>query len=158
VEVDELVAAMAKLGPLCVRACAERTDRATEVIPALEAIHRESVEAVDDPPTFAMLARRFHEELVARCGSQPLVVLAGALESLWTGQVSAAGEEIDFGALPQADMRQDSLDDHRRILDCIVAGDGEGAERAAHRHQADPQRHTLLGRGITVSATPLRDI
>jgi DNA-binding FadR family transcriptional regulator len=157
VEVDELVAAMAKLGPLCARACAERADRAIEVIPTLEAIHGESVEAVDDPPRFAMLARRFHEELVARCGSQPLVVLVGALESLWSGQVAAAGEEIDFGALPQADMRNDSLDEHRRILDAIVAGDGEEAERAAHHHQADPQRHSLLGRGITVSATPLRD-
>jgi DNA-binding FadR family transcriptional regulator len=158
VDVDELVAAMAKLGPLCVRACAERPDRLTEVVPTLEMIHRESIEALDDPPTFALLARRFHEELVARCGSEPLVVLVGALESLWSGQVSAAGEEIDFGALPEADMRRDSIDDHRQILDCIIAGDTEGAERVAHRHQADPQRHTLLGRGITVSATPLRDL
>jgi len=157
-EVDELVAAMAKLGPLCVRACAERPDRLTEVVPALETIHRESVDAVDDPPTFALLARRFHEELVTRCGSEPLAVLVGALESLWSGQVAAAGEAIDFGALPEVEMRRDSLEEHRTILDHIIAGDGEGAEQAAHRHQADPQRHTLLGRGITVSATPLRDL
>lgn len=157
VTVDDLVAAMARLGPLCVRACAERSDRATEVVPVLEAIHGESVDAVEDPPTFALLARRFHEEIVARCGSEPLVVLVGALESLWSGQVAAAGEDIDFGALPEIDMRRASLDEHRGILDAIIAGDAEEAERAAHRHQADPQRHTLLGRDIVVSATPLRD-
>lgn len=158
VEIDELVAAMAKLGPVCVRACAERVDRLTEVVPTLEEIHAESQHAIDDPPAFALLARRFHEELVARCGSEPLVVLVGALESLWSGQVSAAGEEIDFGALPEPDMRRASQAEHRRILDCIIAGDGEGAEREAHQHQADPLRHTLLGRGTTVSATPLRDL
>lgn len=156
--VDELVAAIARLGPLCTRACAERDDRLDVVVPELEAIHRESMDAVDDAPRFAMLARRFHEAIVAGCGSEPLVVLVGALEALWSGQVRAAGDEIAFGALPETEMRRDSIADHRRILDHIIAGDAEAAERAALVHLDAPQRHSLLGQSVTVSATPLRDL
>lgn len=156
VGVDALVHTMAQVEPLCVRAAALRSDRATEVVPHLERIHLESVEHVEDPPRFARLAREFHEAIITSCGSEPLIVLVGALESLWWGQVRAAGDEIQFGALPELEMRQRSIDEHRRMLDLIAAGDADEAERVAREHQSSPQRHRLVGNAITLSAAPLR--
>ncbi len=155
VDVDEVVFAISQIEPLCARACALRPDRARAVVPALERLHDAAVAAVDDAPRFARLARQFHEELVARCGNEPFIVLVGALESLWSGQVHDAGEDIQFGALPERSMRTQSVAEHRELLDLIVDGDADGAERSARRHQADPQRHRLLGRSVKVSAAPL---
>lgn len=158
VDVDEVVFAMSQIEPLCARACALRADRGEAVVPVLEQIHRTSVDAVDDAPQFALLARRFHEELVASCGNQPFIVLVGALEALWSAQVRDAGDEIEFGALPELAMRQQSVVEHEELLAFIIEGDADGAELAARQHQADPQRHRMLGGEIKVSASPLRDI
>lgn len=155
-DVDEVVHVMSQIEPLCVRACAARADRASAVVPELEEIHAASEASVDDAPTFARLARQFHEVIITTCGSQPLIVLVGALEALWWGQVSAAAEEIEFGALPELVMREQSVAEHRELIDRIIAGDADGAERVARLHQANPQRHSLLGKSLKISAAPLR--
>lgn len=157
VGVDELVGTMAQVEPLCMRAAAARPDRMDTVVPALERLHEESEHCVADAPRFARLARRFHETVIDTCGSEPLIVVVGALESLWWGQVRAAGEEIEFGALPELEMRERSVLEHRAIIDCIIAGDADAAERAARAHAGDPQRHRLVGTELCVSAGPLRE-
>lgn len=158
VGVDNLVLTMGQVEPLCVRAGAMRPDRVTTVVPDLEQIQSESERYVQDAPRFARIARRFHEQLVESCGSETLIVMVGALETLWSGQVSAAGEQIQFGALPELEMRERSVDEHRRIIDLIAAGDADEAERVARAHQGDPHRHQLIGTSLPVSAAPLRDL
>lgn len=157
VTLDQLVDAMIQMEPLCVRAAAQRPDRATAVVPELERLHDESVRHFDDPPRFARLARQFHEAIIDSCGSEPLIVIVGALEALWWGQVALVGDEIAFGALPELHMREQSVEEHRRLIDLIVAGDADGAERAARQHQSDPARHRLVGTARALSASPLRD-
>lgn len=157
VGVDELVGTMAQIEPLCIRAAALRPDRLDTVVAALEELHAEAEACVEDAPRFARLARRFHEVVIEMCGSEPLIVVVGALESLWWGQVRAAGEEIEFGALPELEMRERSVVEHRTIIDRIAAGDADGAEAAARLHAGDPQRHRLVGAELCVSAGPLRE-
>ena len=157
VEVDEVLSAIAQVEPLCVSACARREDRLSTVVPELERIHADATASIEDPAAYARAARQFHEALVEGCGNQPLVVIVGALEALWSGQVDAAGEEIDYGAFPELTARERSLDEHRQIIDRIAAGDAEGAGTAAQTHNNDPSRHQLFGKSVLVSAEPLRE-
>ena len=145
---------MSQIEPLYARACSLRPDRTHTVVRRLEELHEASVAAADHPSQFALLARQFHEELVTSCGNQPFIVMVGALEALWSAQVHDAGEEIEFGALPELATREQSVAEHRELLDLIIAGDG--AERSARRHQANPQKHSLVGKSIKVTARPLR--
>lgn len=157
VAVDDVVFALSQIEPLCVRACASRRDRKKHVVPPLLRILEASEAVVEDAPEFARLARQFHEELVATCGNQTFIVMVGALESLWTGQVRAAGDDFRAGAFAELEMREQSVIEHREMLDLIAAGDADGAEREARQHQASPRRHSLIGKSLPVSATPLRD-
>ncbi|MEQ8840320.1 MAG: FCD domain-containing protein [Acidimicrobiales bacterium] len=157
VEVDEVLSAIAQVEPLCAAACARREDRLTTVVPELEEIQAASTVAIDDPAAFARAARRFHEVLVEGCGNQPLVVIVGALEALWSGQVETAGDKIDFGAFPEVTTREASLEEHRQMIDHIAAGDPEKAAAAAQAHNHDPGRHQLSGQSVLVSAEPLRE-
>lgn len=157
VRLDDIVFAMSQIEPLCVRACATRKDRHRTVVPRLREILEQSEAVVDDPAEFARLARRVHEELVATCGNETFIVLAGALETLWTAQVDAAGDGLELGAFAERATREQSVAEHRALLDCIIAGDADGAERVAREHQRAPRRHGLLGKQIKVTAAPLRD-
>jgi DNA-binding FadR family transcriptional regulator len=157
VDVDDVVLAMSQIEPLCARACALRSDRKRTVVPVLRAIVKQSEAAMDDPAEFARLARHFHEQVVATCGNETFIVLAGALESLWTGQVRAAGDRFGLGAFEERETRQHSAREHREVLDCIIAGDADGAERVSRIHQQAPSRHPMLDKGLRVSASPLRD-
>jgi DNA-binding FadR family transcriptional regulator len=157
VDVDDVVHAISQIEPLCARACAERSDRRRTVVPALRRTHKACEAAIANPTEFARLARRFHEELVATCGNQTFIVMVGALESLWTAQVRSMGERLQLGDFEIRGTRESSLAEHQRLLDCIVAGDADGAEQVARAHQGAPRRHGMLGRGVRVSASPLRD-
>jgi DNA-binding FadR family transcriptional regulator len=157
VDVDDVVHAMSQIEPLCARACALRPDRRKTVVPSLRRILKQSEAAVSDPAEYARLARQFHEEIVATCGNQTFIVMVGALESLWTGQVRAMDDRTQLGAFAERETREHSIEEHRELLECIAAGDGDGAERVAREHQRAPRRHGLLGRGVKVSANPLRE-
>jgi GntR family transcriptional repressor for pyruvate dehydrogenase complex len=157
VEVDDVVLAMSQIEPLCARACALRRDRRRTVVPVLRRIVEESEAAMDDPAEFARLARHFHEQVVATCGNETFIVLAGALESLWTGQVRAAGDRFGLGAFEELETREHSAKEHREVLECIIAGDADGAERVSRIHQQAPGRHPMLDKGLRVTAAPMRD-
>jgi GntR family transcriptional repressor for pyruvate dehydrogenase complex len=158
VVVDDVVHAIAQIEPLCARACAERRDRRRNVVPRLRRILDASEAVLGDPAEFARLARLFHEEIVATCGNQTFIVMVGALESLWSAQVQAMGDLMQLGEFEIRGTRERSAAEHRRLLDCIIAGDADGAEQVTREHQAAPRRHGLLGKGITVSARPLREV
>ncbi|HEX7096841.1 MAG TPA: FCD domain-containing protein [Acidimicrobiales bacterium] len=157
VALDDIVFAMSSIEPLCARACASRPDRRRTVVPPLRAILKKSEAVVDDPAEYASLARQFHEEIVATCGNETFIVLAGALESLWTAQVRAAGDSVGLGAFAERETREQSVREHRELINRIAAGDADGAERVAREHQRAPRRHGLLGKQIRVTAAPLRD-
>ncbi len=77
-DIDDVGRALHEVEPMCAALCAERGDRATEVVPVLRALHEESLSKVDDLVAATALSRRFHESVVKLCGNRSLIVLAGA--------------------------------------------------------------------------------
>lgn len=82
VPLSDVGAALQELEPVCAALAASRDDREEAVVQPLERIHEEFVTVVDDLVSFTEVGRRFHEELVAGCGNETLVVVVGALTSL----------------------------------------------------------------------------
>lgn len=157
--------ALSHLEPVCARLCAARPDRATEVVPPLlEAISAQKAE-FDDAARYNANARRFHETLVARCGSETMILVIGALETIWSAHETAVWDEAtaiispndpsiphplppaqpeDQAASPLATrIRRAALRDHEKLLAAIEAGDEEKAAEIAGAHLAATRRSTL---------------
>lgn len=146
----DVSAALLTIEPVCARLCAEREDRATEVVPHL----RDAIEAQRaglDDPAYTPLARRFHEVLVDRCGNETLKVVIGSLETIWSAHESTvwgeASDEPQHDSQPRRTevkaMRRAALRDHEKILAAIEKGDQERAAALAARHLAATRTSTL---------------
>jgi DNA-binding FadR family transcriptional regulator len=148
------------LEPICAGMCAGRDDRLTEVVPYLEAeIHTQS-EQFDDVARYVANARRFHEALVSRCGNEPMIVLIGSLELIWSAHESAVwsdestpeSAQAPDGPMNRGTMRA-ALRDHQRIVEAIRDGNRTRAVRLAQDHLAVARSNTLaFGTGKTIEA------
>ena len=138
--------ALMHLEPICAGLCADREDRLTEVIPHLEAEIDAQEAQFDDADRYVSNARRFHEAVVAKCGNEPMIVLIGSLELIWSAHESEvwSGESGDTSEVPmkQSTMRA-ALRDHRRIVEAIRNGDRARAVRLAQDHLGAARRNTL---------------
>jgi GntR family transcriptional repressor for pyruvate dehydrogenase complex len=110
-----------------------RPDRATEVVPRLVELNAEAKACIDDPREFTVSSRQFHEELVAMCGNRTLILVVGALESVWSAHAEvwalrSTGHSVPF------DARKRGLEEHELLVELISAGDAEGTAREAKRH------------------------
>lgn len=142
VTTEDVAVALREIEPVCAGLCARRSDRRRNVVPELRRLVDESPSDALDTAQLSALSRRFHEELVAACGNQTLIVMVGALEVLWSSHVrnstvNTDGEARVTGTL--AHHRQ-SMEEHRRIVDCIEAGDPDGARVAVIDHLARVQK------------------
>jgi GntR family transcriptional regulator, transcriptional repressor for pyruvate dehydrogenase complex len=142
--------ALMHLEPVCAGLCAARDDRVTEVVPYLEAELESQTAQFDDVVQYVPNARRFHEALVARCGNEPMILLIGSLEVIWSAHESAvwSGEDVGSGerggdADQLAKTRRAALRDHHRIVDAIRDGNQARAVRLATDHLAAARRNTL---------------
>ncbi|MCU1601952.1 MAG: pdhR 1 [Frankiales bacterium] len=162
VELSDVGAALQYVEPLCAALCAGREDRATQVVPQLEAAHQALVDAINDGDEAQAVpaSRAFHEELVKRSGNETMILLAGALESLWSaheGAWSVAASEA--GRFPEPLLRKRALQEHEQLIDAIAAGDIDRATRTARRHLTTAQQYPLGdGSGGAVQASYLRRI
>ena len=114
--------ALLHLEPICAGMCAAREDRLTEVVPYLQAEIEHQTERFDDSAQYVRNARRFHEALVARCGNEPMILLIGSLELIWSSHESSVlgrrgrnhgpQDHARGAARPSATARRD----HRRQL------------------------------------------
>jgi GntR family transcriptional repressor for pyruvate dehydrogenase complex len=140
VPLADVGAALRHLEPVCAALCAERTDRKRVVVPTLRQVQQESVDAVDDELAFTLNARRFHEQLVLGCGNETMIVVAGALESVWAAHVKAwARRATESGAFPAPAQRKLGLKAHERIITLIEQGDVSGVSLVVRRHLAESQ-------------------
>ncbi|TDC80564.1 FCD domain-containing protein [Actinomadura sp. 7K507] len=141
---NDIAVALVRLEPVCAGLCAERPDRASTVVPALEAAQRDVEAHLDDPLGFTRAARGFHAQLVFGCGNAAMAVAVGALERLWTtAEEEWAGGAAGRGEFPGVDQRSQGMTAHRRLIKLIADGDAPGAERAARRHLTAAQCHVL---------------
>lgn len=151
--------ALLHLEPICAGMCAAREDRMTEVIPQLQAEIDRQRRCFDDAAQYVPNARRFHEVLVARCGNEPLIVLIGSLELIWSAHESAVWNDDSAagGAVDTATMRA-ALRDHQRLLAAITEGNADRAARLARDHLAAARRTTLaFGADKTIEAKKISE-
>jgi len=143
--------ALMHLEPICAGMCAARKDRMTEVVPYLQAEIDRQERQFEDTAQYVGNARRFHEALVSRCGNEPMILLIGSLELIWSAHESSVWGD-DGGPMQHKTMRA-ALRDHQRLLDAIRDGNADRAVRLAQDHLAAARRNTLaFGRDKTIEA------
>ena len=143
--------ALMHLEPICAGLCAAREDRVIEVVPYLQAEIDRQEEQFEDTAQYVRNARRFHEALVSRCGNEPMILLIGSLELIWSAHESSVWGD-DGGPMQHKTMRA-ALRDHQRLLDAIRDGNAARAVRLAQDHLAAARRNTLaFGRDKTIEA------
>lgn len=148
--------ALMHLEPICAGMCAAREDRLTEVVPYLQAEIDYQIEHFEDISQYVRNARRFHEALVSRCGNEPMILLIGSLELIWSAHESSVwGDE---GDPVQHNTMRAALRDHQRLLAAIRDGNADRAVRLAQDHLAAARRNTLaFGRDRTIEAKLISD-
>lgn len=143
--------ALLHLEPICAGMCAARADRATEVVPALQAEIDIQTAQFGDAARYVRNARRFHEVLVARCGNEPMILLIGSLEIIWSTHESQVWAD-EGGAVNEKTMRA-ALRDHQRLLGAIADGNVARASTLAADHLTAARRTTLAtGTDKTIEA------
>ena len=158
VSLRDVGVALAQMEPACAALCAARSDRATTVVPALEAIHAELLASSGDPLRFVAAARRFHEALVEQCGNETLIEVVGVLEHLWSAHEHVWAERATAtGHFPVESNRKEGVRGHERILELIREGDIDRVARACRAHLEKTQIWALSAdTGEPISAKLLR--
>jgi DNA-binding FadR family transcriptional regulator len=162
--------ALSHIEPICAGMCAARDDRATEVVPALrEAIAAQQAE-FDDTTRYNSYARRFHETVVQRCGNETMILVIGALETIWSAHEASVWDEAAANAADGGDggdskspmakrTRRAALRDHEKLLAAIEAGNRDRAVVIASAHLAATRRSTLASsRHETIKANLINGI
>jgi GntR family transcriptional repressor for pyruvate dehydrogenase complex len=145
--------ALMHLEPVCAGMCAARDDRLSEVVPYLQDEIDIQTAQFDDLSQYVPNARRFHETLVSRCGNEPMILLIGSLELIWSAHESAVWNGHGEPAPMVDKTRRAALRDHQRLLDAIRDGNAAKAVRLAQDHLAVARRNTLaVGTQHTIEA------
>jgi GntR family transcriptional regulator, transcriptional repressor for pyruvate dehydrogenase complex len=154
--------ALMHLEPICAGMCAARDDRMTEVMPFLQNEIDIQIKQFDDVARYVPNARRFHEVLVSRCGNEPMILLIGSLELIWSAHESSVWGDSSDRAEPAQMVdktRRAALRDHQRLLDAIADGNPTRAVRLAQDHLAAARHNTLaFGTDKTIEAKLMSDI
>ncbi|MUM19221.1 FadR family transcriptional regulator [Mycobacterium sp. CBMA271] len=133
--------ALLQVEPACAALCAQRSDRKSVVVPVLRRLHEEALESVEDLQKVTSASRRYHEALVQYCGNETMIILAGALEALWSShEQNWSAQVTDHGAVP-VEERRAVLEDHRQVIDAIDVGDAQRARDLAAAHLVNAQRY-----------------
>lgn len=151
--------ALLHLEPICAGMCAARKDRMTEVVPHLQAAIDAQIGQFETPARYVPNARKFHEAIVSRCGNEPMILLIGSLEVIWSAHESSvwSDEYHPVDPMKPKTMRA-ALRDHHRLLDAIADGNPPKAVRLAQDHLAAARRNTLAaGSDKTIDAKLISD-
>ncbi|WP_238007479.1 GntR family transcriptional regulator [Dactylosporangium sp. AC04546] len=141
VAIGDVAVALRHVEPACAALCASRRDRARAVVPELRELHQAYLDSIEDLVEVVAVSRRFHEALVRLCGNEPLIVLAGALEALWSVHEQDWATRIRETTGVPLKQRKAAGEEHGRILALIEAGDSEGVHRLVAGHLTTAQRN-----------------
>jgi GntR family transcriptional regulator, transcriptional repressor for pyruvate dehydrogenase complex len=141
VGLSDVGTALLQVEPACAALCAQRRDRKRVVVPALRRLHDEAVGSVEDLVRVTSASRRYHEALVQCCGNETMIILAGALETLWSAHEQGWSRQVtDHGSIPVVE-RCAVLEEHRQVIDAIDAGDPQRARDLAATHLVNAQHY-----------------
>ncbi len=146
--------ALLHLEPICAGMCAARPDRMTEVVPYLQAEIDLQTQQFDNHARYVPNARRFHEALVSRCGNEPMILLIGSLELIWSVHESKVwSDETNTSDPMERKTMRAALRDHQRLLDAIRDCNEARAVKLAQDHLSVARRNTLAaGADKTIEA------
>lgn len=150
---QDVGAALRELEPACALMCAIRADRATTVVPQLEALVAEQADAIGDVARTLDIVDRFHGTIVEGCGNATLTLVVGALERVWAAHASAVYRRDDNE--PSAATWRAALREHQRMVALIAAGDARVGERARRHLEATHAYMSTVDDGRTVTADAL---
>ncbi len=122
---DEIATVRAELeSGMADRAATRRDDAA---IAKLLASHAQLEETITDADAFAASDVEFHAQVMAVAGDRLSQGIARTL-------TSRARDNARFYGVPGPEAMPLTVDEHRRILDAIIAGDGDTAAREMKEH------------------------
>jgi GntR family transcriptional regulator, transcriptional repressor for pyruvate dehydrogenase complex len=158
VALDDLAAALDAIEPACAAHCAQRADRATTLVPRLRELNvRCSALDPQDLSGAALSFQEFHQAIVDGCGNETLVIVVGALESLWSLHKQAwADDAADAGSGPEPNLRASVIAAHEEITDAIEAGDAALAHQLVTAHLATVSPMVLDHRAPRTDTTGAR--
>jgi DNA-binding FadR family transcriptional regulator len=138
VALDDLAAALDVIEPACAAHCAQRDDRHDTLVPKLRALNVECAKIeINDMAGAAVMFQEFHQAIIDGCGNETLVIVVGALESLWSLHKQAwADYAEDAGEGPEPNLRASVIAAHEEITDAIEAGDAARAHQLVSAHLA----------------------
>jgi GntR family transcriptional regulator, transcriptional repressor for pyruvate dehydrogenase complex len=140
--------AIRHIEPICASLCAEREDRKRRVVPALNRANESLAAAIASGGTAAAIesSRSFHEALVASCGNDTMIAIAGSLEAIWSAHEQAwVSEMVLRGEFPPVPARQGALEEHERLTELIDEGEADEAAAVARAHLESAQLYPLSG-------------
>jgi DNA-binding FadR family transcriptional regulator len=150
VPLQDVGVALQQIEPVCASLCAARADRNKEVVPVLRAAHDRLNRALSvplsrrDEEEVTVASRSFHEGIVETCGNETMIVVAGALETMWSAhERSWSARAAETGSFPEPRLGAKALKEHAEILAAIQLGDADRASKAARRHLATAQLYPL---------------
>ncbi|MDE3203905.1 MAG: FadR family transcriptional regulator [Acidobacteriota bacterium] len=133
-------AALRQLEPVCAAMCAQLPDRNEVLVPLLEGIIQDQLEAIHDVMRYNHAARDFHETIVANCGNETMILVIGSLESLWSAHERHVYE---ISPEPNAVVRRTAVRAHEKLVAAIASGNTESAAQIARRHLDATQAFTM---------------
>jgi DNA-binding FadR family transcriptional regulator len=144
VTLQEIGDALRDLEPVCAGKCAARPDRMTAVLPVLEDLDRQLREHDrQDYLTGFHLGLKFHQAIVSCSGSDTLITMIGALESIWFAHAEEWVTEAPVAQGIRDDEYTEAREhDHEVMLQMIRDGDVDGATRVARQHLEYSRLHT----------------
>jgi DNA-binding FadR family transcriptional regulator len=148
---SEVSTALRYLEPICAGLCAAREDRAEAVVPVLRELYDNQRANLDDTDEYLRYSRDFHSHIVSLCGNEPMIVVIGALQAIWSAHDSLVWASIADGRDVEADpsaplarnTRRAALRAHEKLLEEIENGNSEKASRIAAAHLSAAHSRTL---------------
>ena len=105
----------------------------------------------------ALIFQEFHQAIIDGCGNATLVIVIGALESLWSLHKKAwADYAEDIGAGPEPNLRASVIAAHEEITDAIEAGDAARAHQLVVAHLATVSPMVIDHRAPRIDITGAR--
>jgi DNA-binding FadR family transcriptional regulator len=158
VALDDLAAALDVIEPACAAHCAQRDDRNVTLVPKLRELNiRCAAVELEDMAGAAILFQEFHQAIIDGCGNATLVIVVGALESLWSFHKKAwADYAQDVGEKPEPNLRASVVAAHEEITDAIEAGDAALAHQLVSAHLATVSPMVLDHRAPRIDITGAR--
>lgn len=141
-KIADVAAGLLEVEPSCAALCALRRDRKRAVVPVLRRHLRDGERSVDDIVEMMAASRRFHEAVVELCGNETLIVMAGALEALWSVYERNWSQRPGAEERVSTEERRRVLGDHKALIEAIEAGDPHRARELSAAHLLSNQQET----------------